>query len=106
MHSTNIVAEKSFSDSAGRDGTKVFRSGMVPILYCVSISSGRHAVSVAASNTVVLEGNYSQTCAQLLQGWDLYWQSERRDRSYFEITSYRRPKAPCHEVDEAKTMKS
>ncbi len=51
MHSTNIVAEKSFSDSAGRDGTKVFRSGMVPILYCVSISSGRHAVSVAASNT-------------------------------------------------------
>ncbi len=30
---------------------------MVPILYCVSIISVRHAVSVAASNAVVLEGN-------------------------------------------------
>ncbi len=54
---TNIVIEKYFSDSAGLDGTAVFRFGVVLTLICVSSISVRHVVSVAASNVVVLKGS-------------------------------------------------
>ena len=57
VNSTHVVVEKSFTDSAGRDGIKVFRSEKVSILHCVSVNNGRHAVSVAASETILLEGN-------------------------------------------------
>lgn len=133
MNSTNVVVEKSFADSAGRDGIKVFRSEKVAILYTVGLNNGRHAVSVGASVTVILEGNTFSSdgavdkfdgCGILLSDRDGVWSSRvlvshnRVHNSYragiclgkvFDvmvadsvITNYRRPDAPCYEVNGAK----
>jgi len=55
--SHNVVLEKSYADSSGKDGIKIFRMQNTSVIGTITLNNGRHGVYVAGSENILLDSN-------------------------------------------------